>query len=62
MNTLLAESKEQERRRLLTDLYVVETSYSVARRLQKWAVASSLAQEAARIARLLELTEGREGE
>lgn len=51
------ETKEQCHRRLLTDLYAAEQLYSASRRAQEWELASRLAQETARIARLIDLNE-----
>ncbi len=57
MNATLTETKEQEKRRLLTDLHASEASYAVARRLERWTAAQSYAADVARLCRVLELCE-----
>lgn len=62
MNTLTPthprqETKEQCHHRLLTDLYASEQLFCAARRAQEWDLASRLAAETARIARLIDLNE-----
>jgi len=59
MNATLTETKEQEKRRLLTDFNAVMAALERDRRKQDWDRVSLLAQEAGRLARLLELVDRR---
>ncbi len=55
MSATLNETKEQEKFRLLQELYEAEGLYAAARRMEKWDIAHSYSEDVSRLTRLINL-------